>query len=92
VLGVSAVQRQRAVNALCPDSAVACDDAVRATALSRSAHNRATAANVAFGVAAAAAATAAFLWLTGAPETRREMAFVPAVSSEQFVVTAIRSW
>jgi hypothetical protein len=91
-LGASALQRQRAVHALCPDPALPCDAAARATALSRSAHNRATVANVAYGVAAGAAAAAALLWLTGAPAAQPEVALVPALSPGQFVVTASRSW
>lgn len=92
VLGVSALQRQHFVHTLCPDPALACEDADRATALSRSAHHRATAANIGYGIAAGAAAAAVVLWVTGRPGVQREVALVPAVSSEQFVVSAIRSW
>jgi hypothetical protein len=91
-LGASALQRQRDAHALCPDPALPCDGAARATALSRLAHDHATVANVAYGVAAGAAAAAAILWLTGAPAAQPEVALVPAVSPGQFVVTASRSW
>jgi hypothetical protein len=92
VLGVSALQRQSDARALCPDIAQPCDDAARATALSRSAHDRAVFANIGFGIAAGAAATAVVLWLTGAPESPRGLALAPALSPGQLVVTATRSW
>jgi hypothetical protein len=91
-LAVSALQRQSDARALCPDTALPCDDAERATALSRSAHDRAVFANIGFGIAAGAAAAAVVLWLTGAPGSPRDVALAPAVSSGQFVVTATRSW
>jgi hypothetical protein len=92
VFGVSALQRQRDARALCQDTAVPCDDAVRATALSSSAHDRAVGANIGFGIAAGAAATAVILWLIGAPGSPRDVALTPSVSSGQLVVTATRSW
>jgi hypothetical protein len=91
VLGASALGRQSDARALCPDTTLPCDDAARATALSRSAHDRAVLANIGFGIAAGTAVTAVVLWFTGAPESPR-VALAPALSPGQLVVTATRSW
>ncbi len=87
-LGVSAKSKQRDAKALCADPALACDEADRANELFVSGHNRAIGANVAFGVAAAAAVAAGVLWVTGAPESRRSVAIIPGASSGQVFVTA----
>jgi hypothetical protein len=92
VLGVLGRRKQSDAHAVCPDPQLACDGADRANELSRSAHNLAIGANVAFGVAAGAATAAVILWVAGAPEPHRSVAVVPVVSPGQFVVAASRSW
>jgi hypothetical protein len=87
VLGVVARRRQDQAHALCPDPRLACDGADRANQLVRSGHNLAITANVAFGVAAAAAATAGILWVTGAPESSPSVAIVPLASGD-ILITA----
>lgn len=91
VLGVVAGRRQGEAHALCPDPRLACDGADRANQLVRSGHDLAIAANVAFGVAAAAAVTAGVLWITGAPESS-PVAVAPLASPGQILVTASGSF
>jgi hypothetical protein len=88
VLGVLAKRKQTDAHAVCPDPQLACDAADRANELVRSGHNLAVGADVAFGVAAAAAIGAAILWLTGAPESLRGVAVVPSLAPGQFGITA----
>lgn len=71
-LGASANGKEHDAFALCPDPAMSCDHADRANGLISSSHRRATEANVAFGLAGAAAATAVALWFVGAPDTSSE--------------------
>ena len=92
VLGVSATHRQHDAQALCPDRRLGCDDAPRANELLRSGHDRATFANVAFGVGAAAVIAAGALWFTGAPEAPGRVAVLPAASPGQVVVVASGSF
>jgi serine/threonine-protein kinase len=68
VLGTSANHGRDDAYALCPDPAVACTQAARASSLIDSAHTRAYEADAAYAVGAAAAITAAVLWFTGGPE------------------------
>jgi hypothetical protein len=80
VLGVSANGKQNDAFKLCPDPATPCTQADQSNALLKSAHSRALEANVAFGIAAAAAIGAAVLWLTGAPdaENPRRVSVIPS--------------
>ncbi|HSR95600.1 MAG TPA: hypothetical protein VLM79_00965, partial [Kofleriaceae bacterium] len=91
VLGLQSNRKRNEIDTLCPDPHVRCDAADRANALSASASHLAIGADVAFGVAAAAATAAVILWMTGAPESRA-IAIAPAASPGQFAVTASRSW
>jgi hypothetical protein len=86
---VLAQRRQRDAHALCADVAVGCDGADRANELVRDGHALAIEADVAFGVAAALAATTAILWWTGAPEAPRGVALVPSASPQQLTISAI---
>lgn len=67
VLGESAKGKQHDAFKLCPDPATPCNQADESNALIKASHSRAFDANVAFGVAAAAAISAGVLWFTGAP-------------------------
>lgn len=81
VLGSAAKGKQRDALALCPDGP-ACQRADAANALMRSGHHQALEANIALGVAAAAAIGAGALWFTGAPaaESPRRVTVVPALA------------
>jgi hypothetical protein len=83
VLGASAKGKQDDAVALCPDGP-ACQRADAANALIRTGHRRALEANIAFGVAAAAAIGAGALWFTGAPapgaELPRHVTLVPELA------------
>jgi hypothetical protein len=68
-LGVHAKTLADDALAVCPRPST-CAAAPRANELNQQGRTRALEANVAYGVAGAAAITAAVLWLTGAPETR----------------------
>lgn len=70
VLHVIGNARERDAFALCPQR-TACADAAAANALVQSGRRFTIASRVAFGVGAAAIATAGYLWFTGAPATRR---------------------
>lgn len=66
-LGNEAQRLESEAALLCPDPGAACPNGVQASERSERAGSRALFANVAYGVAGAAAITAAALWLTGAP-------------------------
>jgi len=70
VLGASGKGKQNDAFKLCPDPAMPCAQADQSNALIKSSHTRALEANIAFGIAAAAATGAGVLWFTGAPETK----------------------
>jgi hypothetical protein len=74
VFGIQSSRRDREARALCPSQDLGCDDAIRANDLNRRAQDRALQANVAYGIASAAAAAAAILWFTGGPESRIALA------------------
>lgn len=69
VFGLQAKQADKDAYALCPSPTTPCASAAAADDLNARARSRATTANVAFGVATAAAVTAAVLWFTGKPES-----------------------
>jgi len=81
VLGAIAKGKQNDAFKLCPDLATPCTQADQSNAFLKSAHSRAFAANVAFGIGTAAAIGAAVLWFTGAPdaENSRRVSVVPSV-------------
>jgi len=80
VLGSAAKGKQNDALALCPDGP-ACQRADAANALVRTGHHQALEANLAFGVAAAAAVGAGVLWFTGAPAAEpRRITVVPALA------------
>jgi hypothetical protein len=79
VLGSSGKSKRDDAYALCPDPMVACARASDANTLIADAHTRGIEADVAFGVAGAAAVVAAVLWFTGAPHA--ESAHVEASAS-----------
>ena len=83
VLGLSARSKQDDAFRLCPAPATPCDAADQSNALIQTSHRRALEANIAFGVAGAAAITTGVLWLTGAPtaEAPARISIVPSVSS-----------
>jgi hypothetical protein len=68
--------------ALCEAPAIPCPGALEANDLNRRARQRASQANVAFGVAGGAALAAAILWLTGAPESPSRVAVTPRLGSQ----------
>jgi hypothetical protein len=70
ILGTQSKQREDDAFKLCPSPTTPCAAAAQATDLNKQGQSRALQANVAYGVAAGAAITAAVLWLTGAPESR----------------------
>ena len=78
VLGLQANSKKSDAFALCPDVNVACDRYAEANSLISTAHSRALAANVMYGISAAAAIGGAVLWLTGAPE-KHGVAIVPTM-------------
>jgi len=83
VLGLQANARRNDASALCPDPATPCASAEQASALARTGHSRALAADVGFGVATAAALTAGVLWFTGAHEqaTPDRLGVTPTLSA-----------
>jgi hypothetical protein len=89
IVGASARGKKNDALALCPTAA--CGAADQANALMDSAHHRALAANLAFGVAGASAVAAGLLWFTGAPtaESPRRVSVAPSVQpgAAQLVVT-----
>ncbi|HWO26068.1 MAG TPA: PEGA domain-containing protein [Kofleriaceae bacterium] len=70
-LGRQANQLEANGYILCPDPAVPCRYAAEATDFNERGTARALQANIAFGVAGAAALTATVLWLTGGPGSPR---------------------
>jgi hypothetical protein len=74
ILGTQSKQRQDDAFKLCPSPTTPCAAAAQATDLNKQGQSRALEANVAYGVAAGVAVTAAVLWFTGgrvsAPESR----------------------
>jgi len=80
-LGASAKGKQDDAFMLCPDPAMGCTQADESNALIKASHSRALEANVAFGIAAAAAIGAGVLWFTGAPdaENPKRVSVVPRV-------------
>lgn len=88
VLGASAKGKQHDAEKLCPDPQVPCASAAEANALSSNGHDRATMANFAFGVAAAAAIGAGVLWVVGHPEeSAPRVAAVPLASGVAFTLS-----
>jgi hypothetical protein len=70
VLGMTVKGKQSDAFKLCPDPATPCAQADQSNAFIKSSHTRALEANIAFGIAAAAATGAGVLWFTGAPEAK----------------------
>lgn len=92
-LGLWARSDHNQVRDLCPmGPQLGCDRADQANALARSAHNLAIGADVAFGVAGAAAIAAGVLWFTGGRDASRGVAIAPTASPGWFAVTATRSF
>lgn len=71
VFGTIAKVKQNDAFELCRDPAMSCPQAAQSNALLQSSHDRAFEANVAFGIAAAAAIGAGMLWFTGAPDVEK---------------------
>jgi len=82
IFGESSKGKQDDAFKRCPDPATPCTQADQANALIKSSHSRSLEANVAFGIAAAAAIGAGVLWFTGAPdaENPRRVSVVPSVA------------
>jgi len=80
IVGLQAKKKNDQAFDLCPSPSTPCDDFAKAGKLTDSAHKLAIGADVAFGVALAAAAGATVLWFTGRPEvitpTRNGVAIV----------------
>jgi serine/threonine protein kinase len=74
---------------LCPVPAMPCARADESNALIKSSHSKALEANLAFGVAAAAAIGAGVLWFTGSPhaEEPRRVSVAPSVTPGQLGLT-----
>lgn len=85
VFGNSARENETAAYQRCPDPARPCAQADQAQALIRSGQHRAVEANVAFGIAAAAAVSAGVLWFLNVPRSRdtRRVAVVPQLSTAE---------
>jgi len=82
VVGRAAKAKQDDAFKRCADPAIACVQADESNALLSSAHTQAFEANVAFGIAAAAAIGAGVLWFTGAPDAEdpRRVSVAPRVA------------
>lgn len=83
ILGSSAKGKQNNAYSLCPDPQTPCADAAQANQLISDGKSLALDANIAFGVAGAAAIAAGVLWFTGAPEHAHGVAIVPHASSDR---------
>jgi hypothetical protein len=70
VLGKQSRDADHNASSLCPSPTTPCAGALQADSLNQHARDRATQANIAFGVAGAGAVAAAVLWMIGAPESR----------------------
>jgi hypothetical protein len=83
LLGASANSKRDDAFRRCPSPATPCADADQATAVLAASHSRALEANIAFGIAAAAAIGAAALWFTGAPDATSptRIGVVPSAAS-----------
>jgi hypothetical protein len=88
VLGLSSRQLDHDTYALCPSPSTPCTRALEANDLNRRGQSRALQANLAFGVAGAAAVATAILWLTGAPESR--VAVAPRLGAVAGLDLAVR--
>ena len=89
VFGVSARGKQTDAEDLCPDPAIECVNAARATALTKSGHDRAFVANLAFGLGGAAIVGAAVLWLVGKPAEAGHVSIVPRVAPGETGVSVL---
>jgi hypothetical protein len=90
VLGTQAKGKQDDAHGLCPDPKTPCAGADQAESLIKAGQSRALGANVAFGVAGAAAIVAGVLWFTGAPESApRRVAIVPAIAPDSTTITVL---
>lgn len=88
VLGVQSNQHKDDAFALCPSPLTPCSHAREADEAFRSGRTSALRADVAFGVAGAAAIAAAVLWFTGAPES--QVAVTPRVGAVAGLDLAVR--
>jgi hypothetical protein len=88
VLGVQSRSYKRDAFSLCPSPDVRCLHAAEANIDYSLGRSRAMQADVAFGVAGAAAITAAVLWFTGGPESR--VAVAPQLGHATGVAAAVR--
>jgi hypothetical protein len=88
VLGVQSKQHKDDAFALCPSPSSPCSQAREADAAYRSGRTSALRADIAFGVAGAAAIAAAVLWFTGAPES--QVAVTPRVGAVAGLDLAVR--
>jgi hypothetical protein len=92
VLGMQAKQREDDAFALCPSPETPCAAAAEANDLNKQGRSRALQANIAYGVAAGAAVTAAVLWLTGraseSPEPR--VAVTPRLGTDAGLDVSLR--
>ena len=77
--GSAATSKESSAKELCPDPSAPCSNADEANELSKKGHSQATTANIAFGIAAAAAVGAGVLWFTAEKEPKR-VVVVPQVS------------
>ena len=88
VLGVQSNRQKDVAYALCPSPSTPCRRAAEADAIFERGRLRALRADVAFGVAGAAAITAAVLWFTGAHESR--VAITPRLDAVAGADLAVR--
>jgi hypothetical protein len=81
VVHASAKDKRDEAFKLCPDPATPCTQADEANALIKSSHSQTFQANIAFGIAGAAAIGAGVLWITGAPhaENPKRVTVVPSM-------------
>jgi hypothetical protein len=91
VLGMRAADKEDQALRACPMPGAPCRQAAQANALIRSNHSLALEANIALGVAAAAAVGAGILWFLGAPDpVNARVGIVPVVSQGMQAVVITR--
>ena len=92
--GVDATGKQSDAQALCPDPATPCANAILATQLTYDGHDLATQANVGFAVGGGLVATAVLLWFLGRPDAQpvTDVAIVPTVHADGASVSLSGAW
>jgi len=92
--GMSAQDKQSEAQALCPDPATPCENAVAATQLTYDGHTHATQANLGFAIGGGLVAVGVVLWFVGKPSPRPapDVAIVPSVDAHSASVSISGAW